>query len=386
MKIAITAEHANLNELTGVEHYTRQLILALARIDQQNEYVLYLRTPPGEWCSALPSNFSIRVMRAPFAWTQLRVSLEILLHRPDALLITSFSMPLIHPKNSVVTIHDLAWQLFPESISLSQKLWLLVTHQFAAKFAKRLIAVSEQTKQDIVKILKVTAKKVDVIHHGFSSLEAHAAPSNGTPDTASLPSGGTSLHTKPPFILCLGTLQPRKNLIRMIDAFCAFKEQTMLPHQLVLAGRAGWMCQAVLEKARTTPDVVHLGYVKDRLALLRSADLLVQPSIYEGFGLSLLDAFSQSVPVACSNVSSLPEIAGDAAEQFDPYSVESITASLVNVLTSPKRAEELTRRGTSRLRSFTWEDCARKTLDAVESPREVAVSIHDYLKTNKIAL
>ncbi len=356
MKIAITAEHANLNELTGVEHYTRQLILALARIDHQNEYVLYLRTPPGDWCSNLPPNFSLRVMRAPFAWTQLRVSWEILRNRPEALLITSFSMPLIHPKNSVVTIHDLAWQLFPESINVRQKLWLVATHQFAARFAKRLIAVSEQTKQDIVKILKVAEEKVDVIHHGFSALEAHGTAANDS----------EAVEATKPFILCLGTLQPRKNLLRMIDAFCALKEKTRLPHRLVLAGRSGWMCDDVLEKANATPDVLYLGYVKDRLALLRSADLLAQPAIYEGFGLSLLDAFSQNVPVACSNVSSLPEIAGDAAELFDPYSVDSMTQAMINVLTSPQRAEELRQRGTARLHSFTWEDCARKTLEAVE--------------------
>jgi glycosyltransferase involved in cell wall biosynthesis len=379
MKIAITAEHANLDELTGVEHYTRQLILALARIDHKNEYVLYFRTPPKEWCSGLPPNFSFRVMPAPFAWTQVRVAWEILRNRPDALLITSFSMPLVHPRNSVVTIHDLAWQLFPESINLKQKLWLVVTHQFATRFAKHLIAVSEQTKQDIVSLLKVPGSKIEVIHHGFSPHEALTGSRGEAAARLSVTNKCELSKSQSPFILCLGTLQPRKNLIRMIDAFCAFKEQTKLPHRLVLAGRAGWMCQDVLDKARITPDVVYLGYVKDRLALLRSAELLVQPAIYEGFGLSLLDAFSQNVPVACSDVSSLPEIAGDAAELFDPYSVESITEAMINVLTFPERAEELRLYGARRLQSFTWEGCAKKTLEVVEGSRLGATSVDAYL-------
>jgi glycosyltransferase involved in cell wall biosynthesis len=365
MNIAITAEHANIDQLTGVEHYTRELIRALARVDDRNQYTLYLRTPPGEWCRTLPSNFMTRVVPARVAWTQFRVSWEILRHRPDALLVTSFSMPLIHPRNSVVTIHDLAWHLFPESVQVKQRLWLQFTHTFAALFAKRLIAVSQQTKDDVMRVLKVRAKNIDVIHHGFSDGDASAPGGSAVKaEVEEREAGAKALEG--PFILCLGTLQPRKNLVRMIDAFLALKRRTGLPHVLVLAGRAGWMCQDVLDKARASPDVVYMGYVADRLALLRAADLLVQPAVYEGFGLSLLDAFSQGVPVACSNVSSLPEIAGNAAELFDPYDVDSIAAAMLNVLTNPARAKQLRAHGSERLSSFTWDECAKKTLAVLE--------------------
>ncbi len=366
MNIAITAEHANIDQLTGVEHYTRELIRALARVDDRNQYTLYLRTPPGTWCSSLPSNFNVRVVTARVAWTQLRVSWEIFKNRPDALLVTSFSMPFIHPKNSVVTIHDLAWRLFPETIGLKQRLWLQLTHRFAATSAKRLIAVSQQTRDDLMQLLKVQARKITVIHHGFESVPADACAADHLVP-ATVPDNHAVTGINGPFILCLGTLQPRKNLVRMIDAFLALKQRTGLPHTLVLAGRAGWMCDDVLEKVRVSPDVHYLGYVADRLALLRAADLLVQPAVYEGFGLSLLDAFSQGVPVACSNVSSLPEVAGDAAELFDPYSTESITAAMVHVLGSLGRADELRRLGNRRLESFSWDDCAKKTLELIEA-------------------
>jgi glycosyltransferase involved in cell wall biosynthesis len=317
MNIAITAEHANIEQLTGVEHYTRELIRALARIDGRNNYTLYLRTPPGKWCHDLPSNFMTCVIPARVAWTQLHVSWEIFRRRPDALLVTSFSMPLIHPKKSIVTIHDLAWHLFPETVRIKQRLWLLFTHFFASRFAARLITVSEQTKRDVVRILRVPNRKIDVIHHGFSKPD-HANTPKADAVPAQIAPDDQPPITEPPFVLCLGTLQPRKNLIRMIDAFLALKKKTNLPHVLVLAGKEGWMCQDVIEKIKVSPYVLYLGYVDDRLELLRKADLLVQPAVYEGFGLSLLDAFSQGIPVACSNVSSLPEIAGDAAELFDP--------------------------------------------------------------------
>ena len=367
MNIGITAEHANVEQVTGVEHYTRELIRALAKIDSRNRYILYMRTPPGDWFRDLPSNFEACVMPASFAWTQLRVSWEIWRRRPDALLVTSFSMPIIHPHNSVVTIHDLAWQIFPETLSRKQRLWLIFTHYFASRFANRLIAVSAQTKGDLIRLLKVRESKIDVIHHGFGDCGPDQASAlKAAQDTLSSELWSDALGTTP-YILCLGTLQPRKNLVRLIDAFLRLKQRTSLPHMLVLAGRAGWMCQDVLDKAEASPDVVYLGYVKDRLGLLKAADLLVQPAIYEGFGLSLLDAFSQQVPVACSNVSSLPEVAGDAAELFDPYDTEAITSAMVNVLTAPGRHQELRARGSLRLRQFTWEACAHKTLEVLET-------------------
>jgi glycosyltransferase involved in cell wall biosynthesis len=122
------------------------------------------------------------------------------------------------------------------------------------------------------------------------------------------------------------------------------------------------LCDDVVTRVSNTPDVVYLGYVADRLSLLKHADLLVQPSTYEGFGLSILDAFAQRVPVACADNSSLPEVAGSAAEFFDAYSASSIAAALIKILGNRDRAEELVELGSKRLESFTWEACARKTL------------------------
>jgi glycosyltransferase involved in cell wall biosynthesis len=371
MKIAIAAEHANSSQLTGVEHYTRELILAMARIGTDHEFLLYLRTPPRAWCSNLPRNFTVKHLPSRFAWTQIRLSLAMIADRPDALLIPSFAMPLIHPRNSVVTIHDLAWLLFPDTETPEQRRSLAFTHWFARLFARRLIAVSHATRADLIEKYSVPERRVDVVHHGFSNV--HRGFSNT--DQPAAPSSENRIAQ--PYVVCLGTLQPRKNIARLIDAFLLMKQKTGLPHTLVIAGRKGWMCEEVVDKAETAEGVTYLGYVDDRFALLRDADLLVQPSLYEGFGLSVLDAFAQNVPVACSAISSLPEIAGNAAEFFDPYDIESIADAMARVLTGRGHAERLRRRGKQRLNQFTWEACARNTLAVLErQPNSARVIDH----------
>jgi glycosyltransferase involved in cell wall biosynthesis len=361
MTIGIAAEHANTANPTGVEHYCRQLICALSRLDKENDYKLYLRTDPRPWIIRLPRNFTYKVIRSRIAWTQIGVSWEILRRRPDALLVPSFSMPLIHPNNSIVTIHDLAWHIFPETHLRKQRLWLTFTHRFAACFAKRLIAVSHQTKQDLSNRLGVPVSKIDVIYHGFSR-------ETDQPDAeaADLASESSRISTVPkPFVLCLGTLQPRKNIIRVIDAFLDAKVKAGFPHSLVIAGRKGWRYEEITRKIDASPGVIYFGYVLDRFALLRASSLLVQGAIYEGFGLSLLDAFSEGIPVACSNISSLPEVAGGAAALFNPYDVDNISAVLQRVLTDISYAAALSAKGAARISSFTWDECARRTLESL---------------------
>jgi glycosyltransferase involved in cell wall biosynthesis len=168
MRIAIVAEHANSQNPTGVEHYTRELILALSLIDLENEYTLYLRTVPQVWFADLPRNFKVKHLPFSVAWTQIRLSIALMFDRHEALLVPSFSMPLVHPRNTIVTIHDLAWLLFPATETKMQRASLSLTHFFAKNLSRRLIAVSHATKRDLVRKFNVSEAKVSVIHHGFS--------------------------------------------------------------------------------------------------------------------------------------------------------------------------------------------------------------------------
>jgi len=357
MIIGIEAERANLERKTGVEHYAKQLIQHLAGIDHENQYILYLRSKPQDWFLRLPSNFRLKVMPFPIFWTQLRLSWEMLVHPPDVLLIPASAMPFIHPKKSLATIHDLAWKYYPETFNASTRWFLDWSTGFAARRAKTVIAVSEATKKDLVKFYGVPPDKVKVVHHGFDPavLEDTAAKlPEGLPDD---------------YVLYLSTLQPRKNPQGLIDAFAEMKKADPgLKTKLVLVGKLGWKYGEILEKIKNNSEfVVYLNHIPDeqKNAVLKKARLMVLPSFYEGFGMTILEAFAAGIPVATGNLSSMPEVAGGAAEYFNPQSSESIKNAMLKVLNDSGRARELVSAGRARLSQFSWEKCAKETLSLI---------------------
>ncbi|HYF05069.1 MAG TPA: glycosyltransferase family 1 protein [Patescibacteria group bacterium] len=354
MIIGIEAERANNRIKTGVEHYARQLIEHLAKIDTANKYVLYLRTTPQEWVLRLPQNFTYKVMPFPYAWTQLRVSWEMFSNPPDVLFIPASSVPLIHPKNTVVTVHDLAFRYYPETYSWFSRNFHKLADWMTRHFAKKIIAVTQSTKDDIVKEYKLSPARVSVVHHGYEKSNHQISLSTA----------------QSKYVLFLATLQPRKNLVGLIHAFRQLKTRhTELPHKLLVVGKPGWLYEPILKAIDDNKDIVeYRGHVSDaeRLKIMQSVSLLVLPSFYEGFGMQILEAFDAGIPVACSNVSALPEVAGNAAEFFNPHMTEEITKAMENVLLNPARAEELKSKAFTQLASFSWEKCAKQTLAVIE--------------------
>jgi glycosyltransferase involved in cell wall biosynthesis len=354
MVIGIEAERANNPVKTGVEHYAKQLILHLAQIDHVNKYVLYLRTLPEEWFLELPKNFTVKVMPFPIFWTQLRLSWEMLFHPVDVLFIPASALPLIHPKKSVVTIHDVAWLFYPEAFTWFNRNFLQWSSSFAMRKAWKIISVSEATKKDLISHYGVGSKKITVVYHGYEEQELGIMNYEL----------GIKLPEK--FVLFLSTLQPRKNLEGLIDAFVLLKkEHPDLPHKLVVVGRPGWKFQSILKKIEAHKDlVIYLNHVSDadRLVIMRKAEMLALPSFYEGFGMQILEAFECSVPVATSNVSSMPEVAADAAVYFNPKDVVDIKNTIKAVLMDRSLRERLVGQGRVRLGQFSWERCAKETL------------------------
>ncbi len=359
MRIGVEAERANVSNPTGVEHYAQQLILALAKEDFENEYILYLRTKPASWLQQLPKNFKLKVMPFPIFWTQLRISWEMLVRPVDALFIMASALPLIHPKNSLVTIHDLAWEFYPETFKTFMRWYLRFSTWFACKFSRSIIAVSEQTKKDIAKIYKTNLSKISVIYHGFdakSEIPAKASQEELSKEQKKI----AALPDK--YILYISTLQPRKNVSGLIEAFVELKKEKQIPQSLVLVGGKGWLYEKIMQQIKDHPEVIYCGYGYDRFAYLKKADLLVQPSFYEGFGMSLLDAFASDVAVACSNVSALPEVAGDAAIYFDPKNKQEMKSAIYAAITDRSLHDSLIEKGRERLKLFTWQKCAKQTL------------------------
>ncbi len=358
MIIGIEAQRANSPAKTGVEHYAKQLILHLAKTDSQNEYRLYLRSSPEPWFLSLPKNFTIKVMPFPIFWTQFRISWEMLIKPVDVLFIPASALPLIHPKKTVVTIHDLGWKFYPQSFTWFTRNFLEVSTYFAVKRASKIIAVSQSTKNDIVKYYKVPAEKIEVVWHGYEQQ-----------DPKEFQISNLKFQIPDKYILFLSTLQPRKNLEGLIDAFRMLKNQyPEIPHKLVVVGRPGWKFESILKKLDENKDIAeYLNYVSDadRLEILKRASVLIQPAFYEGFGMQILEAFAAGVPVAVSKVSSMPEVAQEAAIYFDPHNPQDIKNALKSLIFDAALAQSLVFKGTERLKSFSWDKCAKETLNVL---------------------
>ncbi len=265
-----------------------------------------------------------------------------------------------------MTIHDLAWIFYPQAFTWFNRNFLRLSTWFAVKSASKIIAVSEATKKDLTKTYKVDGSKIAVVHHGYE-LEK-----SGQSVRRSLGEGGDPLINLPKdYILFLSTLQPRKNLEGLIKAFRQLKQDLPeLPHKLVVAGKPGWKFESILKTIEDNKDIaVYLNHVSEaeKSAILLKAAALVLPSFYEGFGMQILEAFAAGVPVAASNVSSLPEVAGEAAVYFDPKDTSQIKSAIKNILLDRGLADRLREKGKERLEQFSWRKSAKETLEVLIS-------------------
>lgn len=359
MTIGIEAQRANNSEKTGVEHYAKELILELAKIDTQNKYLLYLQTEPEKWFSTLPENFKVKVIPFPKFWTQIRLSLEMLMSPPDVLFVPASTLPLIHP-NSVYTEHDVAWVYYPEIFTWYMRWFHRIFSWVARTRATRIISISESTKRDLVKHYHVNPSKIAVVPHGYTKTDAidHQLPD------------GLKVKLPEKYVLYLSTIQPRKNLARLMDAFRELKtEHPELPHKLVVVGKLGWKFEEIFRKIKENEDIViFLGHVgdNDRWPIYKGAELYVNPSLYEGFGMPLLEAFECDTPVVVANNSSFPEVGGDAAIYFNPLEVSDIKNAMYKVLTNPELQREMIAKGKEQLAHFSWKRCAYETLKVLE--------------------
>lgn len=374
MNIAIDAFEANLNKKVGMGNYVDNLIQALARIDSENDYTLYVKKGSNETGNLNQENFKYKKLTSPMIrsyWSQCRLPIEILLNRPDILHIpTGHKIPFNCPKNTVVTIHDLAFIKFPKYFESNVKWRSLQFTRHAILKAKKIIAISQSTKNDILKYYKVDELKVEVIYHGVEDIFKPIE------DTSKIDLVCKKYGINLPFVLFVGVLQPRKNITRLIWAFKKMLNSCNLKMQLVIAGNKGWMYEDIfktVKQAGIEDRVVFTGYAlkQDVIWLLNGAKVFVLPSLYEGFGMPVLEAMACGVPVVTSNVSSMPEIAGDAALLVDPYSVDEISRALIDVINKPQLADELVKKGLKRVKSFTWEKAARQTLKVYESMNEM---------------
>jgi len=354
MVIGIDASRAAREQRTGVEEYSYQLLRHLARIDKQNQYRIYTdKSLPRELVREFPENFEVRVLPFFRFWTQVRLAWELLWHPPDVLWVPASAMPIIHPRQTVVTIHGLEFEHFPEAYTAWQRWYLRFSTKYALKRASKLIAVSENTKRDLVDLYKGDPEKITVVPNAYAEPTA-------TGSESVLP----KFHLKPgQYFFFYGRLEKRKNLVRLIKAFAKFRQQSKVSAKLVLAGNEGVGIGDIKSAAKQSPcrdDIIFLGFLSngELYGLLNLTRALVFPSLYEGFGIPVLEAFSVGTPVLCSNTSSLPEVGGDIAVYFDPLDVEDIADKLTVAWRNEEGLD--THRVAKHLQKFDWQDSARR--------------------------
>jgi glycosyltransferase involved in cell wall biosynthesis len=370
MLIGIDASRAAVQERTGTENYSLNLIRHLLALEDGHRYRLYFNRPPViELCGAtgplLPmmGGLELRVMPFPRLWTHLRLSWEMARQPPDVLFVPAHVLPLVHPRSSVATVHDLGYLYYPGAHRLLDRFYLDLSTRYNARAASRVITLSQATRNDLVRHYGIEPDKITVVYPGC--------------DETMEPVGNESLVERVKvrygiqgnYILYVGTLQPRKNLGRLLEAYAMMRKRDETP-RLVIAGRKGWLYDQIfqqVQKLGLEDEVIFPGYVPqdDLPILLSGARLFAFPSLYEGFGLPVLEAMACGTPVLCSNVSSLPEVAGNAALLIDPLDVESMAEAMNRLLQDEELRVRLVKRGFQQVRQFSWNRCARETLSVL---------------------
>jgi glycosyltransferase involved in cell wall biosynthesis len=361
MNIGIDAHMLGHNE-TGNETYVLELVRALARHAYDDTYFIYVEQP-----ARLPPEIRaaphVRVI--PYATrSSVRRLLDELPKRAarDALdvLHMSYNAPLRLPNPCalVVTIHDISFEHFPQFFSRRLRAFLKTSVPRSARAATHILTDTESAKCDLVRTYHLPAEKITVTPY------AAGAQFRPVHDRAALDAIRQKYNTGEHYILAVGNLQPRKNHLRLLQAFAQAKQMGALPHKLVIVGQSWWRAETVYAHARAFGDAVQFtGYVPDAdLPLLyNAANVFCYPSLYEGFGLPVLEAMACGVPVITSNLSALPEVAGDAARLVDPYDTNALAHALYETAADDALRQELRRRGLARAQLFTWARTAEQT-------------------------
>lgn len=369
MKIGINAITIN-NQKTGIGTYTYQVLKNLLLIDHKNEYTVFV--PCGLSFEFHADNLKIEYIKSNInnPYYQLfweNISLPNLLNKKkiDILFSPSFTLPILpYLSKSIITVHDLSFLLFPKTKSYLFRNYMKYILPNSIKKANFIICDSASTYNDLLKYYYVSSKKINIIHLGCNGLFFKKVDDNHITEFK------RKYNCNKNYLLYVGSDDPRKNIPRIMQAFKLFKKEDKQEYQLILVGK-GKRYVELLKLAKALDlenEIKFIDYLNEKelhLAYL-GAKLLIYTSIYEGFGLPILEAMTCGVPVLTSNRSSMAEIAGDGAYKVDPYNTENIYTGIKLILEDGDLRKELIQNGFQRSGNFSWRTTAQKTLKVFE--------------------
>ncbi|OGD88785.1 hypothetical protein A3D81_01370 [Candidatus Curtissbacteria bacterium RIFCSPHIGHO2_02_FULL_40_17] len=368
MQIGLDGNEANVKNRVGSGVYALELLKEFSK-DKNHQFLVYLKEKSLPDLPKESANFTYKVFGPKKLWTQFALSLKLFFgKKPDIF----FSMGHYGPRFSkvpyVITIHDLSYLHYPQMFKKNDLYQLVNWTKYSVKTAAHIVTVSETTKKDIIENYSLDPSKITVTYEGYDKSRFKPQPKS------KIESVKKKYKIAGDYIIFVGTLQPRKNIERLVDAFSLLTQNSELKTQdlsLVLVGKKGWLYDSIFAKIKTLDvdnQVIFTDYVPDDdlPVLIAGAKAYVLPSLWEGFGLPVIEAQACGVTVVVSSISSLPEIVGDSGILADPKSVESISNGLKKVLMDDKLRSELVKKGFANIKRFSWQTCAQQTLDVLE--------------------
>lgn len=378
MIIGIDGNEANVAKRVGISEYAFQLLKQFESLQLPAiQFQIYLKQEPLEDLPKERKGWKYRVLKPGLLWTQWRLPLGLFFtkSRLDIFFSPTHYSPRFSPVPTVVSVMDLSYLYFPEMFNKSDLLQLKSWTKYSVAKAAKVLTISNSSRDDIIKEYNLSQDKVVVTHLGIKESVTL------TPHIYSMNELKAKYNLSDNFILFVGTLQPRKNLLRLIEAFAKVLKSKDESHQLknlqlVIVGRRGWLYEEILkapEELDIAEQVKFLENVTDEELPLfyKNARCFVLPSLYEGFGLPVLEAMKQGCPVITSNISSLPEAGGEACLYVDPENIDDIAQKITKLVGNDKLRKELIEKGKAQVKKFSWEKTAKETLKVLE---EVAKS------------
>lgn len=369
--LGIDASRAARAHRTGTETYALELIKSLAQLTSPT-FRLRLYTPQRPQSAGWPDSSQVETVIIPWPrlWTHLRLAAEMRLRPPSALFVPAHVLPLYCPTPALVTVHDLGYHYFPQAHRRFDHWYLEWTTRRHTRVARHLIADSQATKDDLIKFYSADASRITVVYLGRDETLSRVD------DLQLIAAVKNKYNIEGDYLLYLGTLQPRKNLVRLVEAFAQLMNSGVQNYsfaslKLVIAGSKGWLYDEVFARVQAlglTERILFPGFIAeaDKAALLSGAVAYVFPSLYEGFGLPVLEAMACGTPVLTSHSSSLPEVAGDAAILVNPHDTTQITAGLVQLVTQPDLRRRLVEQGYQQIQRFSWARAAEQIKEIAE--------------------